>query len=45
VTAPVDVQVASAARCQLRRLPGKVAAAIVDFVTAVLPENPLRLSK
>jgi mRNA-degrading endonuclease RelE of RelBE toxin-antitoxin system len=45
VTAPFDVQVASAARRQLRRLPDKVAAAIVEFITAVLPENPLRLSK
>jgi mRNA-degrading endonuclease RelE of RelBE toxin-antitoxin system len=45
VTVPFDVQVASAARRRLRRLPDKVASAIVEFVTAVLPENPLRLSK
>ena len=29
----------------LARLPPKVAAAIVEFVTAVLPENPPRLTK
>jgi mRNA-degrading endonuclease RelE of RelBE toxin-antitoxin system len=45
VTAPFDVRVASTARRQLRRLPDKVASAVVEFITAVLPENPLRLSK
>ncbi|WP_280790855.1 hypothetical protein [Blastococcus sp. CT_GayMR19] len=35
MTVPFDVQVASAARRQLRRLPDKVASAIVEFVTAV----------
>jgi len=45
VTALFDVQVASAARRQLRRLPDKVASAVVEFITAVLPESPLRLSK
>ena len=29
----------------LARLPQKVAAAVVEFVTAVLPENPPRMSK
>ena len=29
----------------LARLPPRVAAAIVEFVTAVLPENPLRMTK
>ncbi|MDK3258515.1 type II toxin-antitoxin system RelE family toxin [Blastococcus capsensis] len=40
-----ELRVSSAARRQLRRLPAKVAIAIVEFITAVLPENPLRLSK
>ncbi len=31
------------ARRQLADLPAKVAAAVVEFITAVLPENPLRL--
>ncbi len=34
----------SAAQRQLQRLPQKVSLAIVEFMTAVLPENPLRLS-
>lgn len=29
----------------LRRLPPRVATAIVEFVTAVLPQNPLRMTK
>lgn len=29
----------------LARLPPRVAAAIVEFVTALLPENPLRMTK
>ena len=45
MTAPFEVRISSAARRQLGRLPAKVAAAVVEFVTAVLPENPLRLSK
>jgi len=45
VTAPFDVRVSSAARRQLGRLPGKVAAAVVEYLTVVLPENPMRLSK
>jgi mRNA-degrading endonuclease RelE of RelBE toxin-antitoxin system len=45
VTAPFEVRVTSAARRQLGRLPAKVAAAVVEFLTLVLPENPLRLSK
>ena len=40
-----DGQLASAAHRQLRRLPPKVAVAVVEFVTVVLPGNPLRLSK
>ena len=42
MTAPYDVRVASAARRQLSRLPAGVAAAVVEFITAVLPENPQR---
>ncbi|TQN42177.1 mRNA-degrading endonuclease RelE of RelBE toxin-antitoxin system [Blastococcus colisei] len=45
MTPPFDVQVSSSARPQLRRLPDKAASAVVEFITAVLPENPLRLSK
>ncbi len=45
MTAPFEVRVTSAARRQLGRLPAKVAAAVVEFLTLVLPENPLRLSK
>ncbi|TFV62260.1 type II toxin-antitoxin system RelE/ParE family toxin [Geodermatophilus sp. DF01-2] len=45
MTEPFTVEVASAARRQLRELPDNIAMAIVEFVTLVLPENPLRLSK
>ncbi len=46
MTAGFDVRASSAARRQLGRLPGKVAAAaVVEFLTVVLPENPMRLSK
>ncbi len=45
MTAPYGVRVTSAARRQLGRLPPKVATAVVEFLTAVLPENPMRLSK
>ncbi len=45
MTDPFEVLVSATARRQLHRLPGKVAAAIVEFVTVVLPGNPLRLSK
>jgi mRNA-degrading endonuclease RelE of RelBE toxin-antitoxin system len=45
VTQPFQVRVTSAARRQLGRLPGKVATAVVEFLTVVLPENPMRLSK
>ena len=40
-----DVRISSAAHRQLRQLPARVAPAVVEFITAVLPENPLRLSK
>ena len=45
MTALYDVQVSSGARRQLRRLPDKVAPAIVEFITAVLAKDPMRLSK
>ncbi|MQA36033.1 type II toxin-antitoxin system RelE family toxin [Modestobacter roseus] len=45
MSSPFDVQISSAALRQLRRLPPRVAPAVVEFLTAVLPENPLRLSK
>ncbi|MGY1780348.1 type II toxin-antitoxin system RelE family toxin [Geodermatophilus sp. SYSU D01036] len=45
MTAPYGLRVSSAARRQLGRLPAKVATAVVEFLTVVLPENPLRLSK
>ena len=45
MTGPFEVRISSSARRQLGRLPGKVAAAVVEFLTGVLPENPLRLSK
>ncbi len=39
------LQVSASARRQLHGLPERVAVAIVEFITAVLPENPARLSK
>ena len=45
MSAPFTVEISSAARRQLHQLPGKIAMAVVEFVTAVLPQNPLRLSK
>jgi mRNA-degrading endonuclease RelE of RelBE toxin-antitoxin system len=39
------VEVAGPARRDLRRLPGKVATAIIEFITGPLAENPQRLSK
>ena len=45
MTRPFSVEVSSAARRQLHQLPDRVATAVVEFITAVLPENPLRLSK
>lgn len=40
-----DVVVAPGAVRSLDRLPEKVAAAVVEFITATLPTNPWRLSK
>jgi mRNA interferase RelE/StbE len=46
VSAPYRVEVSSAARRGLRSLPAKVAAAIVEFITGPLADNPQqRLSK
>jgi mRNA interferase RelE/StbE len=45
LTVPYEVHVASAAHRQLSRLPARAAAAVIEFITAVLPENPQRLSK
>ena len=45
MTEPYDVRLSSAAHRQLGRLPTPVATAVVEFVTAVLAEDPLRLSK
>lgn len=39
------VQLSPSADRALGRLPHKVAAAVVEFLTATLPENPERLSK
>jgi mRNA-degrading endonuclease RelE of RelBE toxin-antitoxin system len=39
------VQFAPAAIRGLDRLPPRIAGAIVEFVTATLPQNPLRVSK
>jgi mRNA-degrading endonuclease RelE of RelBE toxin-antitoxin system len=44
-TPPHHIEISSAARRGLRRLPGKVAAAIIEFITGPLADNPARLSK
>ncbi len=45
MTSRYQVQVTAFARRQLQRLPERVAVAIVEFITGVLPQNPSRLSK
>ena len=45
MTSAYEVRIASVARRQLSRLPGRAAVAVVEFVTTVLAEHPLRLSK
>ena len=40
-----EIQVSSEAIRGLNRLPGKVAAAVVQFITVTLAENPQQLSK
>jgi mRNA interferase RelE/StbE len=42
---PCRVEVAGAARRDIRELPSKVAAAVTEFITGPLAENPHRLSK
>lgn len=42
---PWRVEVSARARRDLQRLPPRIAAAVVEFVTRVLPENPERMSK
>lgn len=42
---PYRVEVDGPARRDLERLPHKIAAAIVEFITGALADNPLRLSK
>lgn len=44
MTSRYDVHVSSPVRRQLERLPPRVALAVVEFITVVLPDNPLRLS-
>ncbi|MGH1564542.1 type II toxin-antitoxin system RelE family toxin [Mumia sp. DW29H23] len=39
------LEVASGARRELHRLPEKIAAAIVEFITTALLDNPLRVTK
>lgn len=47
MTAPVPyrIEVSGEARRGLHRLPAKVAAAIIEFITGPMAENPARLSK
>ena len=40
-----EVAVTPGAVRSLDRLPAKVAAAVVEFITVTLPSNPLRMSK
>jgi len=42
---PYRIEVSPAARRALRRLPGKIAAAVIEFITGPLAGNPQRLSK
>ncbi|AXY49260.1 type II toxin-antitoxin system RelE family toxin [Rhodococcus ruber] len=42
---PYDVEIASPARRALSRLPGRVAHAVVEFISGPLAGNPHRLSK
>jgi mRNA-degrading endonuclease RelE of RelBE toxin-antitoxin system len=39
------VQVTTRFKRDVHRLPPRIAAAVVEYVTAVLPENPSRMSK
>lgn len=42
---PWRVEVSARARRDVQRLPPRIATAVVEFVTRVLPENPERMSK
>lgn len=42
---PWRVELSTRAQRDLARLPPKVVVAVVEFITAVLPESPERLSK
>jgi mRNA interferase RelE/StbE len=42
---PYRIEITSEARPGLHRLPSKVTAAIVEFITGPLADNPSRLSK
>ena len=42
---PYHVEVGGSARRDLRRLPIKIAAAIIEFISGPLADNPQRLSK
>ena len=42
---PWRVEVSARARRDVQRLPPRIATAVVEFVTHVLPENPERISK
>jgi mRNA interferase RelE/StbE len=42
---PHRIELSGEARRDLHRLPGKVAAAVIEFITGSLADNPLRLSK
>lgn len=44
-TGPYSVELASEARRGLHRLPAKVAAAVIEFITGSLADNPAELSK
>ena len=44
MTPAYEVRLSSSAHRQLSRLPPKVAVAVVEFITAVLRADPLRLS-
>ena len=41
---PHRIELASEARRSLHRLPAKIAAAIIEFITGPLADNPARLS-
>lgn len=45
MSAPYELEITGPARRQLQRLPTRIAVALVEFLTAVLIENPARMSK